>query len=388
MIINKEKGQAGLYVHIPFCLKKCGYCDFLSFGGCTEETQKQYARALVKELRLRRDTGRSVDTIYIGGGTPSLIPESYIIEILEAAREVFSVDTDAEITLEANPKTLTKGKLEAYKEAGIHRLSLGAQSMDDGLLVFMERAHDRADFLESYQMARAQGFSNINVDLMFGIPGQTQEMWEESLRQVLELEPEHVSFYSLQLEEGTSFCRKYKAKEMDLPSVEEERQMYHQGIRMLREAGYDHYEISNCAKPGFASRHNLKYWNFEEYLAVGLGAHSFRYDTGRQSNVSNLETYIQKVRQGLLPVDNWGFQEESLWDYMGEYVFTALRKSEGLDTADFEKVFGVCFFSVYREQMAAVAVYEKQGLLSIEGKKIALTEKGIDRSNEIMAEFV
>ncbi len=388
MIINKEKGQAGLYIHIPFCLKKCGYCDFLSFGGCTEELQRQYVQALVKELGFYKGEGRTIDTIYIGGGTPSLLPADCVETILAAAREAFMVAEDPEISLEANPKTLTEGKLKAYGKAGINRLSLGVQSMDDRLLAFMGRAHDRADFLESWRMVREQGFFNVNVDLMFGIPGQTQEMWEDSLRQVLELGPEHISFYSLQLEEGTPFCRKYKAGEMDLPPAEEDRRMYHQGIRMLKEAGYDHYEISNCARPGFASRHNLKYWNFEEYLAVGLGAHSFRYDQGRQRNVSRLETYIQRIGQGLLPVDAGAFQEESRRDYMGEYVFTALRKSEGLDTADFEKVFGACFFSVYKEQMDAVSAYERQGLLRVEGTRIALTERGIDCSNEIMAEFV
>lgn len=388
MIINREKGKAGLYVHIPFCLRKCQYCDFLSFGGCTEETQRQYVRALVKELGLYKDEGRAIDTIYIGGGTPSLLPADCVQAILDAAREAFIVDENSEISLEANPRTLTKSKLAVYCGAGINRISLGAQSMDDRLLAFMGRVHDQADFLESYQMVRNQGFSNVNVDLMFGIPGQSQEMWEDSLKQVLKLGPEHVSFYSLQLEEGTPFYGKYKAGEMDLPSTEEDRRMYHQGIRVLKEAGYDHYEISNCARPGFASRHNLKYWNFEEYLAVGLGAHSFRYDAGRQRNVSHLETYIQKIRQGLPPVDERAFQEESLRDHMGEYVFTALRKSEGLDTADFEKVFGTSFFSVYQEQMDAVWAYQKQGLLSVEGSRIALTEQGIDCSNEIMAEFV
>lgn len=377
-----------MYVHIPFCLKKCGYCGFLSFGGCTEEIQRQYARAVVKELRLYRERGRSIDTIYIGGGTPSLVPVSCITEILDAVRTVFSVEKDAEITLEANPKTLTESKLKAYWDAGVDRLSLGAQSMDDGLLAFMGRAHDRADFLQSWHMARKQGFSNVNVDLMFGIPGQTRDMWEDSLRQVLELAPEHVSVYGLQLEEGTPFYRMYKREEMEIPSVTEERRMYHGGIEMLKAAGYQHYEISNCARPGFASRHNLKYWNFEEYLAVGLGAHSFTYDRGRRCNVSHLETYIQRAEQGILPVNEGASKEESIREYMGEYVFTALRKSEGLDTEDFERVFGKSFFSVYKEQMGTISRYERQGLLRMKGTAISLTEQGIDCSNEIMAEFV
>ncbi len=342
----------------------------------------------MKELELYGQRDRTIDTVYIGGGTPSLLPTACIAGILDAARRFFSVASDAEITLEANPRTLTEDKLKAYGNMGINRLSLGAQSMDDDLLAFMGRAHDRADFLESWKMAREQGFSNMNVDLMFGIPGQTQAMWEDSLRQALELAPEHVSFYGLQLEEGTPFCRMYKRGELDLPSAETERRMYHRGIQMLKRAGYAHYEISNCARPGFASRHNLKYWNFAEYLAVGLGAHSFTYDRGRRCNVSHLDTYLRRTEQGVLPVNERASREESLLDYMGEYVFTALRKSEGLDTEDFEKVFGRSFFSVYKDRLGAVSLYEKQGFLRMEGNQISLTEQGIDRSNEIMAEFV
>lgn len=388
MIINRPKKAAGLYIHIPFCLKKCGYCDFLSFDRYQKDTWDAYGQALKEELLLQGNKHIEIDTIFIGGGTPSLLHQNTIRAILKAADAAFSVHKEAEITIEANPKTLTEDKLAAYRKMGINRLSMGAQSMDDAMLRFMGRAHDRSDFLQNYRAARAAGFENINVDLMFGIPGQTIKMWEDSLRQVLELEPEHLSFYSLQLEEGTEFCRKYKNGEMDLPDVSQDRRMYHEGIRMLKEAGFHHYEISNCAKPGFECCHNLKYWNFDEYLAAGLGAHSFQYDRGRACNVSNLDTYIQMVGRGALPKDEALYEAESLQDYIGEYVFTALRKTEGVDMEDFARTFGRGFFQVYQNKREAILQYEQQGLVTMHGTRLALTEQGFDCSNEIMAEFV
>lgn len=388
MIINRKKGAAGLYLHIPFCLRKCVYCDFLSFGGRRQGEMRQYAEALSEELRLRSAPRREVDTIFIGGGTPSLLETDSLQGILKAAKAAFCVEESAEISLEANPGTLDGKKLKAYRRMGINRLSIGAQSMDDGLLRFLGRAHDRKTFLDSFHEARTAGFENLNVDLMFGIPGQTMEVWKDTLAQVMELAPEHISFYGLQLEEGTPLCRQYKREEIDLPPRELERAMYHEGIRMLKQAGYAHYEISNCAKPGYECRHNQKYWNFEEYLAAGLSAHSFQYETGRRRNVSDLDAYFQAIREGRLPEDAAACEEETLRDYMGEYAFTALRKAEGLDTADFERTFGVAFTEVYGALAPLLARYEKEGLLKQQDGRLMLTEKGIDCSNSIMAEFV
>ena len=387
MIINRPEKPAGLYIHIPFCLKKCGYCDFLSFGGSEEALRERYARALVRELSLNKER-RSVDTIFIGGGTPSLLRADHIAEILKAARAAFRVQEDAEITIEANPKTLDQDKLRAYRKAGINRLSIGAQSMDGQLLAFMGRAHSPEDFLRNYRSARDAGFENINVDLMFGIPGQTRKAWRSSLSQIIGLAPEHISFYSLQLEEGTEFARMYRQGEMDLPPEEEDRAMYHEGIGMLKEAGYIHYEISNCARAGCECRHNLKYWSFDEYLAAGLGAHSFRYKQGRARNLSQLEAYLKAAEEGRLPVDEDAYERETEKDYMGEYVFTALRKMEGVSFSDFRATFGKDFFQVYSGSRKALMDYKARGLVELDETGFSLTARGIDISNEIMAEFV
>ncbi len=386
MRINKKKQPAGLYIHIPFCLKKCGYCDFLSFGGCSGDLQEKYVDALCTEIGMYADKKVQVDTVYIGGGTPSLLHQNHIRKIMKAAEAAFCISDGAEITIEANPKTLTADKLAAYREVGINRLSMGAQSMNDKMLTFMGRAHDKQDFLDNFKAAREAGFDNINVDLMFGIPGQTMGMWENSLKELIDMGPEHISFYSLQLEEGTDFAKQYRDGDIDLPPVEQDREMYHRGISILKEAGYEHYEISNCAKPGRASRHNMKYWNFVEYYSVGLGAHSFRYDEGRRFNVSDFDTYFEMVSQGILPQE--AAEAETLQDYMSEYVFTALRKLEGLSFDDFRDTFGVEFFDVYKEQKKIINEYIAKDLVTLTDTHLALTVAGIDVSNEVMAEFV
>jgi len=386
MIINKKKQPAGLYIHIPFCLKKCGYCDFLSFGGCSEDLQEKYVDALCTELDMYSGKGVLVDTVYIGGGTPSLLHQNHIRKIMKAAKAAFCITEDAEITIEANPKTLTEDKLNSYRDAGINRLSMGAQSMQDEMLLFMGRAHSKQDFLDNFRAARASGFDNINVDLMFGIPGQTMEMWESSLNELIELGPEHISFYSLQLEEGTEFAKQYRDGNIDLPPVELDRDMYHRGISMLKDAGYEHYEISNCAKPGRCSRHNMKYWDFVEYYSVGLGAHSFGYDEGRRFNVSDFDTYFEMVARGTLPQEP--AENETMQDYMSEYVFTALRKLEGLSFDDFRETFGEEFFDVYKEQRSIIEEYAARNLVVVTDTHMSLTVEGIDVSNEIMAEFV
>jgi len=386
MKINRNKKAAGLYIHIPFCLKKCGYCDFLSFGGCSEAQHTQYVKALISEIGWYAGRNISLDTVFIGGGTPSLLHENHITDIMKAASAAFCITEDAEITIEANPKTLNKDKLKAYRRAGINRLSMGVQSMNDEMLEFMGRAHNRADFLDNFHLAREAGFDNINIDAMFGIPGQTMEMWEDTLAQIIELSPEHISFYSLQLEEGTEFAKKYRDGEIDLPPASLDRSMYHRGIGMLNDAGYDHYEISNCAKPSFSCRHNLKYWDFDEYYAAGLGASSFTYDEGRNINVCDFTAYYEMLEAGQLPREPQ--EEESSEDYMAEYVFTSLRKLSGLSFGDFRETFGQDFYDVYKEQQKVLQEYEDKGMIKITQSGIRLTVKGIDRSNEIMAEFV
>ena len=270
-----------LYLHIPFCVKKCNYCDFLS-APAEEETRAAYVDALLEEIRGFEDPeDYEVVTVFFGGGTPSILPGQEIFRIMEALREKFSFRKGAEITLEANPGTVDKEKLSCYKKAGINRLSFGLQSADAEELKKLGRIHTWEKFLESFQLAREAGFSNINVDLMSALPGQTKESWEKTLRQVLALQPEHISAYSLIIEEGTPFYQLYE-KDVErrdageepelLPSEEEERAMYEATGRILKEQGYLHYEISNYAKPGRECRHNLGYWQRRDYLGFGLGA--------------------------------------------------------------------------------------------------------------------
>lgn len=344
--------------------------------------------ALVQEISMYAAKGISLDTIFLGGGTPSILDEKHIEKIMKAADAAFCVSKDAEITIEANPKTLTEKKLCTYRQAGINRLSIGAQSMDDAMLAFMERAHNKEDFLKNFDLARKAGFNNINVDLMFGIPGQTMELWQDSLKQLIDLAPEHISFYSLQLEEGTKFAKQYRDGIIDLPPVELDRAMYHRGIEMLKAAGYEHYEISNCAKPGVSCKHNLKYWDFDEYYAVGLGAHSFCYENGRKCNVSELDRYFDLIASGKLPEDVELYEVETMNDYIAEYVFTALRKGAGLSFGDFKNTFGIGFFERYPQQYEVLQDYAKRGLVEITDTHIRLTVLGMDCSNEIMAEFV
>lgn len=400
----------GLYLHFPFCVEKCGYCDFLSFGGWSKTDMEAYCRAMIREIEYvgKRDgEGHVVDTIFLGGGTPSLIDTGLMAEVIQGVRDNFKVAGDLpdgteglEFSIEANPKTLMAGKLKAYKEMGINRLSMGVQSMDDELLRFMGRIHTKADFLDNYTLARAYGFDNINVDLMFAIPGQTLETWLDTVDQIVDLGPEHISFYSLQLEEGTPFYELYEKGELTLLADEADRKMYHQGLARLKEAGYQHYEISNSAKSGFASKHNLKYWSMGEYLGLGLGAHS--YINGiRRSNETSLNAYHEIGRR----LANAESEEEVLFtegenpfvverhenlliEDMAEYLFMGLRKREGIDLKDFEGRFGRPAEEVYKENWSAIEKYIAEGYLTREGHGLCLTEKGIDISNVILAEFV
>jgi len=389
MIKKNDSGSgAGLYIHIPFCIKKCNYCDFTSFDCYDETDRKEYTDALIREIQLYKGSKTELNSVFFGGGTPSLLDGASVSAIMKAVRQSFHLHKTSEITLEANPKTVTEEKLKSYRSAGINRLSIGAQSFDDELLRFLGRAHTRQDFLQTYETARKTGFDNLNVDLIFGIPGQTMAQWMKTLWEAIMLKPEHLSFYSLQLEEGTPFYDRYGQGELELMPEEEDRKMYHEALGHLKSAGYEHYEISNCAAPGRACRHNLKYWSYGEYYGVGLGAHSFSYDKGRWCNVSHLEDYLARVKEGQRPVDRQEYQQRTPEDAMGEYVFTGLRKTEGINLEEFNRTFHQDFFKVYRNVMGKISDYQKQGYLVLEGEKLALTETGIDISDTIMAEFV
>ena len=367
-----------LYFHIPFCIKKCEYCDFLS-GPATRTRQEDYIYALLREMKtISEKEKRSVDTIFIGGGTPS-VPDCDVMEkFLKGMREDFNVSPDAEITIEANPGTLTPEKLQLYRKYGINRISIGLQSPKDKELKILGRIHNYSQFLESYHMAREAGFSNINIDLMFAIPGQTCKGWLENLRTVAELGPEHISAYSLIIEEGTPF---YK-KELDLPDEDSEYIMYEDTGKILGEYGYHQYEISNYAQKGRRCRHNEGYWTRMDYLGLGLGAASL-LGNRRFSNTDSMEEYLknsgspEKIRKN---------QENlSTYDEMAEFMFLGLRMTEGISVKRFQECFGVSIEKIYGK---VIDGYKKQGLLIEKNGRIFLSRPGIHVSNTIMADFL
>lgn len=375
--------KAGIYIHIPFCVKKCSYCAFLS-GPAGPEVRQEYVNHLIEEIRLRSREVPEADTIYFGGGTPSLLTPEQIGEILEEVRSAFRISEDAEVTLEANPGTLTAESLEGYRKTGINRLSMGVQSMDDRRLRYLGRIHTAEEVRRDVKMAREAGFRNINLDLIFAIPGTDVSDAMEDLEAIAALEPEHISFYSLQLEEGTSFFRDFEAGKLREVPDETDREMYHRGIQALREKGYRHYEISNFARPGYESRHNSKYWNMSEYVGLGLGASSY---TGhrRMVNETDLKVYSEMLDRGELAFME--IHENSEADDISEAVFTGLRREEGIRYRD---ILGseAAFWAYFREALPEARAYEAGGFLELDDEGLRLTERGIDISNGIMALFV
>ena len=286
--------KLGVYIHIPFCIKKCFYCDFYSEPIGDPQFHRKYVKALIKEIIFYGENmGKEyqIDTIFIGGGTPSILEPIFIREILSALKKYFYVEKNAEITIECNPATLSEEKLQAYREEGINRISIGVQSLDDRLLLTLGRVHSSQDVFETVEQVRKAGFQNMNLDAMFGVPDQSISIWRETVKGILQLHPEHISFYSLELAENTLFYNLYKAGKLKITAISRDRKMYHFIIDEMRKAGLFQYEISNGAKPGFACRHNLKYWNLEEYLGLGASAHSY-IDRTRFSNIADASCYV------------------------------------------------------------------------------------------------
>ena len=378
--------RIGLYIHIPFCRQKCAYCDFLSFPCANAKVFSEYVRALCLEMKTREEACRDleVDSVFIGGGTPSMLPAEDFALMMREMRNTFRILPDAEITAESNPASLTQEKLETWLVSGVNRLSIGIQSFDNATLKTLGRIHDKNDALNKIQLARKAGFTNINIDLIFGVPGQSIKTWRDTLRQGIFLRPQHISLYSLQLEEGTPLYRQV-FQERTLEAIPEiiDREMYHAAIEMLSEAGYNHYEISNAALPGRESRHNMKYWSYQEYLGLGLGASSF-FGGKRFKNYEKMIRYLDALKHNTCPVDGRSVEHYTERDEMGIFVFTGLRKAEGVDMRLFRKLFGVDLFSVY--DPAILGRY--RGLLNIYDDHLYLTEAGMDISNRIMAEFV
>lgn len=379
-----------LYIHIPFCVKKCDYCDFLSFAA-DEQTQKSYVAALQKELAFygAKYKDRRITTIFIGGGTPSWLKEDYMQAIMETVYHYFSVEQDAEITIECNPGTITEHKFEVYRRIGINRLSIGLQSVHNEELKILGRIHTFEQFLKTYDMARKHGFSNINIDLMSSLPGQTPEIFCDSLYQVLKLKPEHISAYSLIIEKGTPFYELYRFDAVrqeagmqteSLPTEEEEYQTTKMTQHILKEAGYHWYEVSNFAKPGYECRHNIGYWKRIDYLGVGLGASSL-IDNVRYSNTRDLYTYLS------VPADSLHETAEQITrnEQMEEFMFLGLRMRDGFYRDEFTQAFGIPIEAVYGD--ALNHLQQEELLLKREGR-IYLTDKGMDLNNYVVAQFM
>ena len=375
---RKENSPVEIYIHIPFCIRKCDYCDFLS-GPSGPKEQADYVQALLSEIQaVEEGEGRSVSSIFIGGGTPSVLDERLLGDILKEIRNRFKVEEDAEITIEVNPGTANIGKLQAYREMGINRLSIGLQSPQDRELKILGRIHNYGQFLEIYQEARTVGFDNINIDLMSAIPDQTYEGWVKNLRTAAELEPEHISAYSLIVEEGTPFA----ARKLNLPDEDTEYNMYEATAQILKEYGFEQYEISNYARKGRECRHNVGYWTRQDYLGFGLGASSL-YGKERFANTTDMKKYLENSRNP----EKIREKEPSLTreDEMAEFMFLGLRMTKGISKADFQKCFGCTIESVYGEVLEK---YESMGLLLEQDGRIFLSREGIHVSNSIMAEFL
>ena len=354
-----------LYIHIPFCVKKCAYCDFLS-GPQNADTIDRYVEALVREILAYKGTTegqRGISTLFFGGGTPSILNPVQMKRIFRALREVFCIEDNAEITIEANPGTVTEEKLKTYRELGINRISFGLQSANNEELKLLGRVHTYEEFLDSYSMARACGFENINVDLISAIPKQTLESWEDTLNKVVTLQPEHISAYSLIIEEDTPFAEIYgagKSKEADLPSEEEERRIYRRTEEILSRAGYRRYETSNYAKAGKECKHNLGYWERKDYLGLGLGAASL-VNNVRYKNIDDLKRYIScNGIPSAIQVDR---EELTVTQQKEETIFLGLRKKEGISLAEFEKTFGRTVQACYGSRLIRM---QEECLLEIE----------------------
>ena len=380
-----NKKELELYIHIPFCVRKCSYCDFLS-APATEQTREAYMAALFAEIggRAKDYSDRTVTSIFIGGGTPSLLSGEQIGQLMDRIREQFAMAQDAEITMEVNPGTASAEKLRNFYTAGINRLSIGMQSAQAEELKNLGRIHDFEGFCQVYREAVEAGFTNINVDIMSGLPGQTLASYRDTLEKVLHLEPmpQHISAYSLIVEEGTPFAAMAERGELPLPEEETERAMYEETIEVLAKYGFHRYEISNYAKAGRECRHNEGYWQRKDYLGLGLGAASL-LGKERFSNTSDMQEYLknssapEKIRKNreLLTRE----------DEMAEFMFLGLRMTQGVSKKEFQEYFGTVIENIYGEVLKK---YKKQGLLLEESGRIFLSREGIHVSNAVMADFL
>ena len=380
----KTSSNLGIYIHIPFCIRKCRYCDFSSFVVADTSVHDAYVTNLCKEIENRKNevgTDYLVDSIYLGGGTPSILAPKHISKILNTISKNYNILENVEITIEANPGAISKSSLSSYYESGINRLSIGAQSFNNDILGFLGRIHKAEDTIAGYADAISAGFENISLDLIFGIPEQSLEMWASDLKSAITLGPKHISHYSLQIEEGTPIYNDWEQGKIKQLDEEVDREMYHTAEEILNGAGYQRYEISNSSKPNYESRHNLKYWNMDEYMGFGLGAHSYT-NRCRYSNTSVLQEYLDA--DDTINMQNF-FHENTLDEEMSEFIFLGLRRSEGISLDEFNRRFKKNFENLYGVKTKEMI---GKGLLVVERGNLRLTTLGFDLANTVFCEYV
>ncbi len=372
--------QVALYIHMPFCIKKCAYCDFNSYEKL--EIIPRYLSALKREMENYKRHKLKAETVYIGGGTPTVLNETQLYLLIQSIYDCFDVMPGAEFTIEANPGTLTKSKLNTLKRLGVNRLSIGLQAYQDKLLKILGRIHSQKDFNDTYNLAREAGFKNINVDVIFGLPEQSVSDFVSTLEKLCVLLPEHISCYSLIVEPDTPFYELKKQGNLNLPNENDERLMYYHAKNYLQEQGYIHYEISNFAIPGKESSHNIIYWQLKDYLGLGAGAHSFMKGI-RFNNYYKPEKYIEAIEKHNSALE---MQERlSIKDKQAEFCFLGLRLIKGISKHDFYTTFGIHIHEVYGE---AIEKLKKLGLLDENRQYLKLTSHGLDFANDVFIEFL
>ncbi len=379
--------ELGIYVHIPFCKRKCNYCDFISFqdkDNCINKYIECLKEEINKTIKLSNYKEYTVKTIYIGGGTPSYIDSKFIVEIVNEIKEKFNVDKNAEITIEINPGAVNEQKLYDYYNVGINRLSIGLQSDNDELLKTIGRIHNFSEFLEIYKIARKIGYKNINIDLMLALPNQTIEMLENTVNNIIRLEPEHISLYSLIVEEGTKLEKQLENKELTLPNEDTERIMYHLTRKILYENKYIQYEISNFSKIGYESKHNLDCWSQKEYIGFGLASHSY-INMERFSNTTNIDEYIANIQNDKIEENYIIHEKQNLESQMKEYMILGLRKINGVNITEFKLKFNQNPIYLFRIELNNLV---NKGLIEIQENNIKLTNKGLDFANIVWEEFI
>lgn len=377
--------RLGVYLHIPFCLSKCAYCDFFSFVPSNEELIKRYFDALIKHMEEYKTAAENhiVDTVFIGGGTPTCVPTEQLVRLIKAVKKTFNVSPNAEFSIEANPATVTLPSLKKLRSLGVNRISIGLQTGNDAELRALSRIHTRRQFQQSFAIARKAGFTNINVDLMFGIPGQSRESLMQNLRYLLHLNPEHISLYNLKIEPGTPFD--LHRHELALPSEDEEADMYLEAVEFLNVQGYPQYEISNFAKNGCRCRHNLKYWTGQEYLGFGPSAHSYFANT-RFAFVRDLDAYLNAIEIPSSRINLTSSMEEiSPRERIGEYVMLRMRLTSGVNLADFFREFRLDFETLYGAKLKR---YIDAGFAVRRRDNIVLTPAGMFVSNYILSDIL